>query len=267
MFDEPPQEAWNIRFGHQAPTGLPDLHKFLNHRCVRKYKPELIPEDTIRGLIGAAQSAATSSGLQLWTAISVQDPERREAIANLCDPNEQVRTCSWFFAFCADHYRLRQAAHTVGEEALGLDYTEFYTMAVIDAALAAERMVCAAESLGIGICYIGGLRNNPEGVKELLELPEGLFGLFGLCLGWPEEPLTAEIKPRLSPEAIWHSERYNPAPNIVEYNSRMEQFYTEQKMRGDFNWSKRSGRRVDETHLTGRETQLEFIHKQGFAKR
>ncbi len=267
MFDESPDVAWQLRFGAAPPSNLSALGKFLNHRSVRKYKTEPIPEDTIRGLIGAAQSAATSSSLQLWTAISVQEPDRREAIAKLCDPNEQVRTCSWFFAFCADHYRLRHAASAVDEGALGLDYTEFYTMAVIDATLAAERMVCAAESLGIGICYIGGLRDHPEGVKELLELPEGMFGLFGLCLGWPAEPLAAEIKPRLSPEAIWHRELYNREPEIEEYNARMLKFYVDSKMSGEFNWSKRCGRRVDEHHLGGRETQKEFIEAQGFANR
>lgn len=267
MFDESPAEAWRLRFGTDAPVGLPDLGKFLNHRCVRQYKPDPIPEDTMKGLIGAAQSAATSSNLQMWSVVTVQDPERREAIGKLCDPNPQIRTASWFLCFLADHYRLRQAALNAGEEAKGLDFMEYYTMAAIDAALAAERLVCAAEALGIGVCYIGGLRNDPKGVKDLLGLPEGVFGVFGLCLGWPAEPLKAEIKPRLAPSAVCYSERYNLNPDVDEYNPRMSEFYVSQGMKGDFNWSSRSGRRVDEEHLTGRESQKAFLEAQGFAKR
>lgn len=267
MFDESPDQAWRLRYGSDPPVDLPDLAKLLNHRCVRKYREAPVPEDTVKGLVAAAQSAGTSSNLQLYTLISVQDPERREAIAKLCDPNDQVRTCSWFFGFFADHYRLRQAARQVGEEALGLDFTEFYTMAVIDAALAAERMVCAAESLGIGICYIGGLRNHPDGVRDLLELPEGLFGLFGLCLGYPEDPLDAKIKPRLSQDAIWFRESYRRDPDIDEYDARMSAFYESEHMKGIFNWSARSGRRVGEDRLGGRGGQKGFIESQGFAKR
>ena len=75
---------------------------------------------------------------------------------------------TWFFAFLIDHYRLRRCAALVGEECRGLDFNEFYTMAVVDASLAAERMVCAAEAVGLGICYIGALRNDPYAVAELL---------------------------------------------------------------------------------------------------
>ena len=154
MFDESPADAWRLRLGTEPPA-LPDLGKFLNHRSVRKYKPEPISEDTLRGLVAAAQSAATSSNLQLWSVVSVMDPATREELATLCDNYRHVKDCAVFLAFIADHYRLRKAARAVGEKAQGLGHTEFYTMAVVDAALAAERLVCAAESLGIGICYIG----------------------------------------------------------------------------------------------------------------
>jgi hypothetical protein len=140
-------------------------------------------------------------------------------------------------------------------------------MAVIDAALAAERMVCAAEALGLGICYIGGLRNSPQGIKELLGLPEGVFGVFGLCIGWPVEPSTAEIKPRLGQEAVWFKEQYTPEPSVAEYDERMKGFYVSQNMKAEATWSMRSGRRVGTTQLTGREVLLQWLHSQGFLKR
>lgn len=264
MFDETPVEAWRLRYGCEPDTELPDLDRLLNHRSVRSFEDRPIPEATVKGLVTAAQSAATSSNLQLWSVISVQDPERRDRLAQLCDDQQQIRECSWFFAFLADHHRIRYAAERVGEPANGLGFTEFFTMALIDAALAAERMVCAAERLGIGICYIGALRNDPPAIKDLLCLPKGVFGAFGLCLGYPKEPLTARIKPRFRQEAVWFREAYQNEPNVQEYDERMTAFYESQKMKGDVTWSMRSGRRVGRTKLTGREVLKAWLESQGF---
>jgi nitroreductase len=264
MFSESFEDAWRLRYGKEPPIDCAELAPFMRHRSIRKYSDKQVSEELMSGLIACAQSAATSSSLQLWSVVSVQDPERRETLARLCAPNEQILTASWFLCFLADHYRLKQVAAQIGEGAAGLPYAEFFTMAVIDAALAAERLVCAAESIGLGICYIGGLRNDAPGVKEALGLPEGTFGVFGLCLGWPEEPITAEIKPRLSQGSVWHRERYDPSVDVGEYDERMRVFYESQRMKGDFMWSARSGRRVDEHHMTGREILLDWLRGQGF---
>lgn len=264
MFDESPTDAYALRYGIPAPEGLPDLGRFLNHRSVRAFSDEPIAEATIQGLFCAAQSAATSSNLQLWSAVSVENPEARHEISMLCGDQAQIRQASWFFAFCADHYRLRRAAQKVGEDAKGLPYAEFMLVAAIDAALAAERMVSASESLGVGTCYIGALRNQPREVARLLNLPRGVFGLFGLCLGYPSEPMKAEIKPRLRPEAIWFREGYDHDVSVDEYDSRMSAFYESQGMKGDATWSMRSGRRADEHHMSGRETLRAYLAEQGF---
>lgn len=264
MFSESFKDAWELRFGEEPPTQVPEIAQFLRHRSVRKYSNREIPEETAAALVACAQSSATSSNLQLWSVISVQEKERREKIAQLCADQSQIRDAAWFFGFFADHYRLKRAAIHAGQSPAGLDYVEFFTMAVIDAALAAERMVCAAESVGIGICYIGALRNNPPGIRELLELPEGVFGVFGLCLGYPAEDSRAEIKPRLPQEAIWFRERYNPNVEVSQYDSRMREFYESQNMKGDITWSMRSGRRVDGNHMTGREVLKSWLEEQGF---
>ncbi|MCB0825209.1 MAG: nitroreductase family protein [Armatimonadetes bacterium] len=266
MFTETPSQAWSLRYGDQA-SSLPDLGRFLNHRTVRQYSNEPIPEEVIAGLVAAAQSAATSSNLQLYSMVSVQEPEARKQIAVMCSDQKQIHTCSWFFAFVADHFRLAKAAKEAGQNPAGLDYLEFFTMAAIDAALAAERMVCAAESLGIASCYIGALRNDPVGVRDLLGLPSQTYGLFGLCLGYPAEDAKAEIKPRLKQPAIWFREKYDENPDIAEYNARMKEFYESQGMSGDVDWSMRSGRRVDGNHMSGRDSMLDYVREQGFLKR
>lgn len=243
------------------------MGRLLNHRSVREYSDQPVGEELVQGLIAAAQSAATSSNLQLWSVVSVQEPERRHALFDLCSKQKQIVAAPWFFAFFADHYRLKRAAAQVGEQALGLDYEEFYAMALIDVALAAERMVCAAELLGLGICYIGALRNHPDAIRELLNLPEGTFGTFGLCVGYPAEISTASIKPRLAQEAVWFRERYDQGLSVEEYDARMSAFYEAQAMKGEVTWSMRSGRRVDEHHLNGREVLRDFVTRQGFSRR
>src|SRR5579872_1446516 len=119
MFDESPSEAWRLRYGSEAPE-LPDLERFLNHRSVRAFADRPVSEEIAAGLVAAAQSAATSSNLQLWSVVSVQDPERREKIAELCGNQEHVRTCGLFFAFLADVHRIREAALAANEKADGL---------------------------------------------------------------------------------------------------------------------------------------------------
>ncbi|MBV6458581.1 MAG: FMN reductase (NADPH) [Fimbriimonadaceae bacterium] len=159
------------------------------------------------------------------------------------------------------------AANAVGESAAGLDFTEFFVMALIDVALAAERMVCAAEALGLGICYIGALRNDAEAVRSILNLPPGTFGVFGLCLGYPAEGLKADMKPRLDIDSVWFRETYPSQISVSAYDERMREFYGEQQMKGEVTWSMRSGRRVDEHHLTGREKLRAWLEEQGFLRR
>jgi len=268
MNGESLETSWALRYGSVPPEGAdPSLAVYLRHRSVRRFTAEPISEGLLATLVAAAQSAATSSNLQLWSVVSVDEPDRRSAIARMAGEQAQISHAARFLVFVADHTRIRYAAAQAGLRAEGLDYQEFATMAVIDAALAAERLVVAAEAAGLGICYIGAVRNDPAGVAALLELPEGTFAPFGLCLGWPDPAHPAEIKPRLSQEAVWFRERYNPAPPVAEYDARMRAFYESQSMKGDVTWSMRSARRVDGQHMTGREILLDWLHRMGFARR
>lgn len=264
MFGESFREAWQLRFGREPGFEIPEVAPFLTHRSVRDYSDQPVSPELLASLIGAAQSAATSSNLQLWSVISVKDPERRARIATLCGEQKQIVQAPVFLAFLADHYRMKHAAAKIGEPCEGFNFAEFYTMAIVDAALAAERLVCAAESAGLGICYIGGLRNNAEGIKQELNLPKGVFGVFGLCIGYPTADSTAEVKPRLKPEAVWFEETYNPEPDTDEYNQRARAFYEAQHMKGDVTWTMRSSRRIDRKHMSGRDVLKGWLESQGF---
>lgn len=267
MFEESFAQAWRLRYGEEPSGEVPALARFLTHRSVREFSTEPVAEETVAALVACAQSAATSSNLQLWSIVSVQDRERRDKLATLCANQQQIRDSAWFFAFCADHHRLTRAAAALGEDPQALQYLEFYTMAAIDASLAAERMTCAAEAIGLGICYIGALRTDPKGVAEALGLPEGVFGLFGYCLGHPRADAKADVKPRLSQQAIWFREQYGPDADLSEYDERMRPFYV--SVGGDpaVTWTQRSARRVTMPHLGGRATQRDFLQSHGFGLR
>lgn len=265
MFVESAAESWQRRYGTSGPGDIEPFAPLLRHRSVRRYEDRPIESGVLRGLIAAAQSASTSSNLQLWSAIRITDSQIRSEIAVLCADQKQVHRAPEFLAFIADHRRLQVAANKVGEKGEGLDYAEFFIMACIDAALAAERMVCAAEVVGIGCCYIGALRNGAEGVKSLLNLPDCTAPLFGLCLGYPRGE--AAIKPRLGQDTVVFENRYPDEPGIGDFDERMAEFYKEQQMPGDTTWSKRSGKRVDNNHLTGREALKPWLESQGFWRR
>jgi len=258
-------EIWSRRYGSTVPSDVPDFSSFWAHRSVRKFSDQPVSESLIQGLVAAAQSASTSSNLQLWSMISVQDPERRSKIAELCSDQDQVHRAPWFFAFVADHYRILQAAKSCGGTAQSLDYMEFALMAYIDVALAAERFVCAAESIGMGVCYIGAMRNHPADVQSLLNLPVGTFSPFGLCLGFPLAERLPSVKPRLTQDVVWFREQYDHNAGIGDYDSRMEPFYKNRGM--DSDWRSHSSKRISSPDLEGREVLRDFLLKQGFGVR
>lgn len=233
---------------------------------MRHYLDKDVPRETVAGLVAAAQSAATSSNLQLYSIVSVREPDLRQQINAASGDQRAIAECPWFFAFVVDLHRIRLAALEHGEPCAGLDLVEFLIMGAVDAALAAERMVCAAESLGLGICYIGGLRNNPDQINQLLQLPNGCFGVFGLCLGWPASDAD-HIKPRLPQASVWHEEAYDPAHGIGDYDERMAAFYAQEGLNANAAWSERSGKRCRPDRQSGREVWLDFLHRHGIAMR
>lgn len=127
--------------------------------------------------------------------------------------------------YCADLSRSYQCCEYHNKEAIkGL--TEQFIIATVDTAIVAQSTVIAAESLGLGICYIGALRNDPLSVSNLLGLPDYTYPVFGLCLGYPDE--TPEVKPRLPIETFLKDDVYedkNDMQAIASYDEDMLNYY------------------------------------------
>ena len=195
-----------------------------SHRSIRKFTEQAIEPELFNDLITAGQAAATSSFLQGSTVVRIKNPETRSAIAKLAGGQSYVESAAEFMIFCADLKRPGNYCDEY-EKSFEGDYTEHFIIATVDVALMAQSMVAAAESVGLGICYIGGIRNDPAQVAELLGLPKGVYPVFGLCLGYPDQD--PEIKPRLPLSVILKEEVYNETGDreaIAEYDENIREY-------------------------------------------
>lgn len=264
------QEALSARYGAAIPPAGPwneHIALLLSHRSIRGYRPDAPPAGTLETLVAAAQSAATSSNLQTWSVVSVTDPAKRAAMAKLAGNQKHIEQCPIFLVWCADLSRNARMAEQEGRVLEGLPYLESFLVAAIDAALAAQNAVVAAESLGLSTVYIGALRNDPEQVAQLLALPPGVMGVFGLCVGYAAEGVANEVKPRLPQASVLHHDRYatqDEASLRAAYDGEMAAFSARQGMDND-NWSGRVLQRMGTIRaLNGRDRLKAAVRALGF---
>ncbi|MFG1796023.1 NADPH-dependent oxidoreductase [Nocardia sp. NPDC049149] len=244
----------------------PVLDVLYRHRSVRRYLTDPVTDDTLRLLISAAQSAPTSSNLQVWSVIAVRDHERKARLAALAGNQVHILQAPVLLVWTADFARLRQLAADRAAPLDGADYLESSYVGFIDAALAAQNAVVAAESLGLGTVYLGALRNNPEDVAAELNLPPQVFAVFGLLVGHPDPSEDARVKPRLPQGAVLHHETYDlvaQRDHVADYESRIAEFYAEQEL--SHSWTERVlARLASEESLNGRHRLRESLANHGF---
>lgn len=250
----------------------PVLELMADHGSVRKYRPDPVPAQTVSEIVYAAQRASTSSNLQMWTVVAVTGQARRDRLAELCGNQAHIAQAPLFLAWCADLARLDRACELRGYTQV-TEYVENFLVAALDAAIAAQNGALAAESLGLGICYIGGIRNRPLDVVELLEMPRLTFPITGMTVGWPAvEP---PKRPRLDTAAVLHWEHYDTAREdelLRAYDQAMiaTGIYQGRQVRTpgalevmeNYGWLEHSARRVSQPTRT---RLREAIEKQGFA--
>lgn len=220
-------------------------------------------------MVAAAQSAPTSSNLQTWSVIAVESQERRDQLAQLVGQQKHLSAAPLVLVWLADLSRIARLGQAQDREPVGLHYLDTFLMGVIDAALAAQNAVIAAEAMGLGTCYIGGMRNQPEKVAEVLGTPKNVFPVFGLVVGHPDPARPADVKPRLPQEAVLHREQYqvpvDQQQEIGNYNDTLRSFMREQGMK-EMDWSKQVVDRLGSPEaLTGRDRLYEALRNAGFS--
>jgi nitroreductase len=244
------------------------LDLLLSHRSVRAYLPDALPAGTLRALVAAAQSAASSSNLQAWSLIAVEEPARKARLAALAGHQKHIEEAPLLLVWLVDLNRLGQIAASGQQPAEALAYFDSFLLGAVDAALAAQNAMVALESLGLGGVYIGALRNKPLEVAAELGLPPNVFALFGLVVGYPDKQRPADVKPRLPQQAVFFREQYGFGEagliDVESYNQRFRAFQREQGL-PEQDWSTQAGNRVrDEGSLNGRHVLRDALHRLGF---
>jgi len=252
-------------------TTNPTLDLIHAHGSVRAYKPDAVPDALLETIVIAAQRASTSSNLQAYSVIAVTDAVRRARLTELCGKQAHIAQAPLFLAWCADLARLERVCALRGYTQV-TRYVENFLIAALDAVIAAQNAALAAESLGLGICYIGSIRNNPREVIELLGLPRLVFPIVGMTVGYPAQP--PPLRPRLPLEAILHRERYNANQDDALhaydrvmaatgiYNQRQVPVPGKPNEMEDYGWLEHTARRVSQT---ARAFLREVLNTQGFA--
>ena len=179
------------------------IHK---HGSVRHYKADLVQPEMIEIIVAAGQRASTSSNLQMYSVVATTDDTKRARLMALCGGQEHIGAAPIFLAWCADLSRLERACEMQGYQN-ETGYMENLLLSVVDVSLMMQNAALAAESLGLGFCCIGAIRNHPQEVIDLLALPDLVFPVSGMTLGWPEKE--APIRPRLPLDAVLHWDTYN----------------------------------------------------------
>src|SRR5437588_2181635 len=208
---EPYEDELRARFGHDIELGgeVPDdawLRRVLMRRTQRRYTDRAVPDSLVRLLLAAAFSASSKSDFQQASCLWLKDRARRDRLAALFPDMPWIGAAPVFLVFLGDARRLERIGEWRGHKQSNGALEGFFNAAV-DAALALQTCILAAETLGLGSCPISVLRNHIDVVSEVLELPDKVFPVAGLCLGYPAQ--SGFISMRLPLDATVHIDRYD----------------------------------------------------------
>lgn len=242
------------------------IETMLSHRSVRHFEDRPLTKEQIELIVSSAQSASTSSYIQAYSIIGITDPMKKKKLAELAGNQSYVEKNGHFFIFCADLNRHEILGEMEKKDVMiSIESSEKFMVTIIDTALAAQNAAVAAESIGLGICYIGGIRNNLDKVCDLLKTPKRVIPLFGMAVGYPEK--LTDKKPRLPFAHIYHENEYEQDESLYqkqlkEYNELISRYYNERT----------NGKRKDTwteqmANMLSNPTRMymnDFIQKHGF---
>lgn len=237
-----------------------------NHNTVRKFSDRQVEDDVLREIVRCAQCAATSEFIQSYTIIHIKNEMVKKEIYETVTKQQPILDAPVFLMFCADVRRLGMACEMNGKNLPEMysNYTETFLMTTVDTAIAAQNALAAAESLGMGGTYMGGIRNNPEKVCQLLKLPKGVYPVFGMVLGYPAEP--GAPKERLPLDVVLKTDTYTTEGDeekMREYDARIKEYYIRRTDgKRTETWTEQMTDFVNEPQ---RPFMREFLEKQGFS--
>ncbi len=178
-----------------------------DHRSIRKYKSDPISDDILNQILEAGCRASTTGNMQVYSIIVTKDEEKKKMLWECHFKQNMVLQAPVIFTFCADFNRFNLWCRQRDAEP-GYDNFLSFMTAAIDALLAAQNVALAAESKGLGICYLGTTTYNAEKIIEILDCPKGVVPVTTIVAGYPDE--CPELTDRLPLAAVVHNETYQP---------------------------------------------------------
>jgi FMN reductase [NAD(P)H] len=220
--------ALNERFGADfaadaALPGVEELARMAEHRSHRKFSDRAVAPDLLRLLFACALSAPSKSDLQQADIVHVADRANVKAIADSIPDMPWIASAPVFLVFVANNRRIRQIGEWRGKPFVN-EHLDHFMNAAVDAAIVMATFIRAAEAVGMAACPISHVRNHAQELSRMLALPEAVFPVAGLCVGYPAE--AGRITPRLPLEVTVHTDRFEESgarAKIEAYDRRRHQ--------------------------------------------
>lgn len=175
------------------------------HRSIRKYKQDPVPDDLLKNILEAGIRASSSGNMQAYSIIISRDRNLREQLFEPHMHQSMVLDAPVLLTFCADFHRMRRWLHLSGAPDSFDNFLSFM-VAAIDAILVSQNVALAAESEGLGICYLGSTLANCDRIGEILNIPRGVVPVVGFTLGYPAQD--PDPRDRLPLDGVLHDEVY-----------------------------------------------------------
>lgn len=235
----------------------------------RTYSARAVDDRLLRTLCAVALSAPTKSDLQQRDIVIVSDPDLRNAINRLIADQVWIVQAPALLVFCGNNRRQR-LLHQWRGHPFANDHLDAFFNAAVDGAIALGAFVTAAETIGLGCCPISAVRNEAQAISDLLELPDHVFPVAGLAVGWPSEPAT--ISPRLPLALTLHENRYGEdalEQSVSAYDGAraLVQPYKSQRYCEEFGQMETYGWSEDKTRQYAKPERADFgafIRRKGF---
>lgn len=249
----------------------PTLAGILARRSHRRFRADPVAPDLLRTLLACAQSAPAKSDLQQYAIIVIRDAALRTRMNGLLASQPWIEGAPVMLVFCGDFRRGQRVTALHGLPHANNNMDSFMNAAV-DAALAMQAFILAAEATGLGCCPLSVIRNRIAEVSAALDLPSGVFPVAGLCVGWPAASGFTTL--RLPPAVVVHEDRYDDGDletEIAAYDQRRhvrfpitpdKQLHVEHYGQAEtYRWSHNAARRLSRPERAGFR---DFLLKQGF---
>ena len=210
------------------------IKQLSSRKSIRQFTGESVSQEDLDLIIKTAQRCPTSINGQQISLVYIRDKEKIKQIAKLCGGQKQVESADIFIAICVDFNRTDFAIELANEKQEIHNSAEGVLIGAVDAGIMLNAIQISAESLGYGTTAIGGIRNEPDAMIKLLELPQKTFPIVGTTIGVPtKDAKDAPLKPRVPIESFAFEDKYDDKKvkdGVIEYEKNLKRFREDNNM-------------------------------------